>query len=45
MRVFIGYGYNERDRWVEEYVIPKAIRSQRIAYRESGPSHVPRRNR
>jgi len=22
MRVFIGYGYNDRDRWVEEYVIP-----------------------
>ena len=22
MRVFIGYGYNERDRWIEAYVIP-----------------------
>lgn len=22
MRVFIGYGYNPRDRWVETYVIP-----------------------
>jgi len=22
MRVFIGYGYNERDKWVETYVIP-----------------------
>ena len=22
MRVFIGYGYNERDRWIEEYVFP-----------------------
>jgi hypothetical protein len=22
MRVFIGYGYNERDRWVEDYVFP-----------------------
>ena len=22
MRVFIGYGYNEQDRWIETYVIP-----------------------
>jgi hypothetical protein len=22
MRVFIGYGYNERDRWIETYIIP-----------------------
>ena len=22
MRVFIGYGYNERDKWVEDYVFP-----------------------
>jgi len=22
MRVFIGYGYNDRDRWIEAYVIP-----------------------
>jgi hypothetical protein len=22
MRIFIGYGYNERDKWVEEYVLP-----------------------
>jgi len=22
MRLFVGYGYNERDKWVEEYVIP-----------------------
>lgn len=22
MRVFIGYGYNARDLWVEKYVIP-----------------------
>ena len=22
MRVFIGYGYNDRDRWIEQYVFP-----------------------
>jgi hypothetical protein len=22
MRLFVGYGYNERDRWIEEYVLP-----------------------
>lgn len=22
MRVFIGYGYNDRDRWIEKYVFP-----------------------
>jgi hypothetical protein len=22
MRVFVGYGYNERDRWIETYVLP-----------------------
>src|ERR1051326_261886 len=22
MRIFVGYGYNERDRWVETHVIP-----------------------
>jgi hypothetical protein len=22
MRVFIGYGYNDQDRWIEEYVFP-----------------------
>jgi hypothetical protein len=22
MRIFIGYGYNERDKWVEDYVFP-----------------------
>jgi hypothetical protein len=22
MRVFIGYGYNDRDKWVETYVVP-----------------------
>lgn len=22
MKVFIGYGYNERDRWIETYVLP-----------------------
>jgi hypothetical protein len=22
MRVFVGYGYNERDKWVEDYVVP-----------------------
>jgi len=22
MRIFIGYGYNEHDKWVEEYVFP-----------------------
>jgi hypothetical protein len=22
LRVFIGYGYNARDRWVETHVVP-----------------------
>jgi hypothetical protein len=22
MRVFVGHGYNERDRWIEDYVLP-----------------------
>jgi hypothetical protein len=22
MRIFVGYGYNERDKWVEDYVFP-----------------------
>ena len=22
MRVFIGYGYNDRDKWVEDHVFP-----------------------
>src|SRR5713101_664072 len=22
MRIFIGYGYNERDKWVEDYAVP-----------------------
>lgn len=25
MRVFIGYGYSERDKWVEDYVFPLVI--------------------
>ena len=25
MRVFVGYGYNEHDRWVEEYVVPVLV--------------------
>ena len=25
MRVFIGYGYNERDKWVESYVVPLVV--------------------
>lgn len=25
MRVFIGYGYNDRDKWIEEYVFPLVI--------------------
>jgi hypothetical protein len=25
MRVFIGYGYNERDKWVEDYVFPLVV--------------------
>jgi hypothetical protein len=24
MRVFIGYGYNDRDKWIETYVFPLA---------------------
>ena len=22
MRIFIGYGYNDRDRWIEDLVFP-----------------------
>ena len=22
MRIFLGYGYNERDAWVEQHVVP-----------------------
>jgi hypothetical protein len=25
MRVFVGYGYNARDKWVEDYVFPLAV--------------------
>src|SRR2546425_7914723 len=25
MRIFVGYGYNERDKWIEDYVIPLVI--------------------
>lgn len=25
MRIFVAYGYNERDRWIEDYVIPVVI--------------------
>jgi hypothetical protein len=25
MRVFVGYGYNERDRWIEEFVVPLVV--------------------
>jgi hypothetical protein len=25
MRIFVGYGYNERDRWVEDYVFPLVV--------------------
>jgi hypothetical protein len=25
MRVFIGYGYNDRDKWIEQYVFPLAV--------------------
>ena len=25
MRIFVGYGYNERDKWVEEYVLPLLV--------------------
>lgn len=25
MRVFIGYGYNERDKWVEDYAFPLVV--------------------
>src|SRR5258708_35412135 len=25
MRVFVGYGYNERDKWVEDYVFPLLV--------------------
>lgn len=25
MRIFVGYGYNERDRWIEDYVLPLVV--------------------
>ena len=25
MRIFVGYGYNERDKWVEGYVLPLLV--------------------
>jgi hypothetical protein len=25
MRIFVGYGYNERDRWIEDYVVPLVV--------------------
>lgn len=25
MRIFVGYGYNERDRWIEDYVLPLLV--------------------
>jgi len=25
MRIFVGYGYNERDKWIEDYVIPLLV--------------------
>ncbi len=25
MRVFVGYGYNDRDKWIEEYVMPLLV--------------------
>jgi hypothetical protein len=25
MRIFVGYGYNERDRWIEDYVVPMVV--------------------
>jgi len=25
MRIYIGYGYNERDKWIEDYVIPLVV--------------------
>ena len=25
MRIFVGYGYNERDKWVEDYVLPLLV--------------------
>lgn len=25
MRIFVGYGYNERDRWIEDYVFPLVV--------------------
>lgn len=25
MRVFVGYGYNQRDQWVDDYVLPLLV--------------------
>jgi hypothetical protein len=25
MRIFVGYGYNDRDKWIEEYVFPLLV--------------------
>ena len=25
MRIFLGYGYNQRDRWIEDYVFPLVV--------------------
>ena len=25
MRIFAGYGYNQRDRWIEDYVLPLIV--------------------
>ncbi len=25
MRIFVGYGYNDRDRWIENYVLPLLV--------------------
>jgi hypothetical protein len=25
MRIFVGYGYNERDKWIEDYVFPLLV--------------------
>lgn len=25
MQIFVGYGYNDRDRWIEEYVFPLVV--------------------
>jgi hypothetical protein len=46
MRIFIGYGYNDRDRWIEAYVFPlaeafgcKAVHGK-IAYGAALPPEV-----